>query len=150
MRAGYMYSGMADVAALTNPSTSKRSRGSGVVEVDGNSIWAASVPGAEARRSGRLRTPNKTAYNETCAAIANMLWNRPLFCSAAIPKSIVFERTLQWILSGVSLTGDLFFINPWWTPTSAVRGSVFVLPLNMARFIPPSPGMCTPKRQLVA
>jgi DUF1680 family protein len=55
--------------------------------------------------------PNKTTYNETCAAIANAMWNHRLFLLHGDAKYIdVLERVLyNGFLSGVSLSGDKFF-----------------------------------------
>src|SRR5262249_56944670 len=55
------------------------------------------------------------AYAETCAAIANAMWNYRLFRLHGDAKYIdVLERTAyNAILSGVGLSGDQFFyVNP--------------------------------------
>jgi len=62
-----------------------------------------------------FQLPNRTAYAETCAAIANAMWNYRLFGLHGDAKYIdVFERTAyNAILSGVALSGDNFFyVNP--------------------------------------
>ena len=83
VRATYMYSGMADVAALTGDAAY-------VNAID--RIWE-NVVGQEAvhhRRNRRdwararlsasnYELPNMTAYNETCAAVGNDYWNHRLF-----------------------------------------------------------------------
>lgn len=149
VRAGYMYSGMADVAALTqDPSYIEAIR----------RIWEDVVTakmyltGGIGSRSGGeafgadYELPNKTAYNETCAAIANLLWNHRLFLLTGDSQYIdVFERTLyNGFLSGVSLTGDLFFYpNPLESDGSYKRSPWFdcsCCPSNVARFIPSIPG----------
>jgi hypothetical protein len=59
--------------------------------------------------------PNDTAYNETCAAIGNALWNHRMNLLHADAKYFdVVERVLyNGFLSGVSLGGDKFFyVNP--------------------------------------
>ncbi|MFB3784873.1 MAG: glycoside hydrolase family 127 protein [bacterium] len=149
VRAGYMYAGMADVAALTQdrPYIEAITR-----------IWRDVVDGklyltgGMGSRSGGeafgadYELPNLTAYNETCAAIANMLWNHRLFLLTGDAKYIdVFERTLyNGFLSGVSLTGDLFFYpNPLESDGTAKRSPWFdcaCCPPNVARFIPSIPG----------
>jgi len=93
--------------------------------------------------------PNKDAYNETCAAIANILWNYRLFLLHGDSKYIdVLERTLyNGYLSGVSLDGDKFFYeNPLesdglygFNHGKAERQSWFgcsCCPTNVARFMP--------------
>jgi DUF1680 family protein len=114
VRAGYMYSGMADVAAITGD-------GDYVKAIE--RIWENVVSkkqhitgGVGARHQGEsfgdaYELPNKTAYNETCAAIANAMWNHRMFLLSADAKYIdVLERVLyNGFLSGISLSGDKFF-----------------------------------------
>jgi uncharacterized protein len=63
----------------------------------------------------QFHLPNRMAYSETCAAIANAMWNYRMFRLHGDAKYIdVIERTAyNTILSGVSLSGDQFFyVNP--------------------------------------
>ncbi len=55
--------------------------------------------------------PNRSAYLETCAAIANALWNERMFLLHGDAKYIdVLERVIyNGFLAGVGLTGDRFF-----------------------------------------
>ncbi len=118
VRAGYMYAGMADVAALTGEQ-------SYIDAID--TIWEDVVTtklyitgGIGARHEGEAfgeayELPNATAYNETCAAIANIYWNQRLFQLHGDAKYIdVLERSLyNGFLSGVDFSGDHFFyVNP--------------------------------------
>lgn len=118
VRAGYMYAGMADVAALTGEQ-------SYIDAID--TIWTDVVTtklyltgGIGARHEGEAfgeayELPNATAYNETCAAIANIYWNQRLFQLHGDAKYIdVLERSLyNGFLSGVDFSGDRFFyVNP--------------------------------------
>lgn len=114
VRAGYLYSGIADVAALTGNIEYTRA-------IDG--IWENMVSkklyltggiGAvhDGERFGNnYELPNLTAYNETCAAIANVYWNYRMFLLHGDSKYIdVLERSLyNNVASGVSLDGRLFF-----------------------------------------
>ena len=114
VRADYMYSGMADVAALTGDT--------GYIKAI-DRIWENVVSkkqhltgGVGARHQGEsfggnYELPNKTAYNETCAAIANAMWNHRLFLLHGDTKYIdVLERVIyNGFLSGISLSGDTFF-----------------------------------------
>lgn len=114
VRADYMYSGMADVAALTGDT--------GYIKAI-DRIWENVVSkkqhltgGVGARHQGEsfgdnYELPNKTAYNETCAAIANAMWNHRLFLLHGDTKYIdVLERVIyNGFLSGISLSGDKFF-----------------------------------------
>lgn len=118
VRATYMYSAMADVAALTGDQTYVNAI---------NAIWKnvvqkklALTGGIGARHRGEAfgddyELPNRTAYNETCAAIGNIFWNHRLFLLSGEAKYIdVLERTLyNGFLAGVSLEGNTFFyVNP--------------------------------------
>ncbi len=61
------------------------------------------------------RLPNLTAYNETCANIANAMWNwRMLVLTGEAKYAEVMERVLyNSMLSGVSIEGrDFFYTNP--------------------------------------
>src|SRR5688572_17745800 len=83
-----------------------------------------------------------SAYNETCASIANVYWNYRLFLLHGDAKYFdVLERTLyNAFLSGVSLTGDKFFYpNPLESHGQHARSPWFscaCCPGNVARFVP--------------
>jgi DUF1680 family protein len=93
--------------------------------------------------------PNASAYLETCAAIANALWNERMFLLHGDAKYLdVLERVIyNGFLSGVSLSGDRFFYpNPLETDGKAKfnhgsceRAPWFgcsCCPVNDVRFIP--------------
>lgn len=154
VRAVYMYSGMADVAALTG----------NLQYVDAiKRIWENVVGkkfyitgGIGARYDGEAfgedyELPNR-AYNETCAAIANVFWNQRMFLMSGESKYIdVLERTLyNGLLSGISFEGNTFFYpnvlefdgkdafnqgaterKPWFDCSCC--------PSNLSRFIPAVP-----------
>jgi DUF1680 family protein len=150
VRTGYMLSAMTDVAALLgDPGYTKA--------VD--AVWADTV-GSKLYLHGGLGSgvgmaegfgnayemPNK-GYNETCAAIANCLWNQRMFLLHADGKYIdVLERTLyNGFLSGVSLSGDEFFYpNPLVSTGGYARKKWFgcaCCPVNVSRFLPSVPGL---------
>jgi DUF1680 family protein len=156
VRATYMYSGMADVAALTGDIRY-------IQAID--RIWENVVSkklyvtgGIGSRHEGEAfgddyELPNATAYNETCAAIGNVFWNHRLFLLHGDAKYIdVLERTLyNGLLSGISLSGDRFFYpNPLesdgkyeFNQGETTRKPWFdcaCCPVNMARFLPSFPG----------
>jgi DUF1680 family protein len=156
VRAAYMYSGMADVAALTGDEAY-------IKAID--RIWENVVSkklyltgGIGSRHEGEAfgddyELPNATAYNESCAAIGNIFWNHRLFLLHGDAKYIdVLERTLyNGLLSGISLSGDLFFYpNPLesdgkykFNQGEATRKPWFdcaCCPGNFARFLPSFPG----------
>ncbi len=154
VRATYMYSGMADVAALTGNQRF----------VDAiNTIWENVVEqkyyitgGIGAMYEGEAfgenyQLPNH-AYNETCAAIANVFWNHRMFLMNGDSKYIdVLERTLyNAVLPGISFEGNTFFYpnvlefdgkepfnqgatgrKPWFDCSCC--------PSNLSRFIPAVP-----------
>jgi hypothetical protein len=55
--------------------------------------------------------PNRTAYAETCASVANVYWNQRMFLLSGGAQYVdVMERSLyNATLAGVSLDGDTFF-----------------------------------------
>ena len=114
VRAGYLYAGVADVAALTGDSSYWEAI---------NSIWENIVSkkmyltgGVGSSRHGEAfgdnyELPNGTAYNETCAAIAQAYFNHRMFLLTGDAKYIdVLERIIyNGFLAGVSMHGDTFF-----------------------------------------
>ncbi len=149
VRAGYMYSGMADVAALTGDS-------SYIKAID--RIWDNIVTkkyyvtgGVGATASGEAygknyQLPNMSAYCETCAAISIVYLNHRLFLLHGQSKYYdVLERTLyNGVLSGISLDGGAFFYpNPLQSMGQHQRQPWFgcaCCPSNACRFIPSVPG----------
>lgn len=90
--------------------------------------------------------PNMRAYSETCAAIANFMWNwRMLGVTGDAKFTDVMERTLyNGILAGISLDGTRFFyMNPLASRTQYVRQEWFLCaccPPNIARLLTSLPG----------
>lgn len=149
VRAVYIYSGMADVAAITGDS-------SYIKAID--KIWDNIVSkkiyitgGIGARHAGEAfgnnyELPNQSAYCETCAAIGNVYMNYRLFLLHGDAKYFdVLERTLyNGLISGVSLDGGSFFYpNPLSSNGKYSRKPWFgcaCCPSNVSRFIPSLPG----------
>lgn len=157
VRAGYMYSGMADVAALTGDSAY-------IKAID--AIWNNIVNkkyyltgGVGALHNGEAfganyELPNLTAYNETCAAIAMVYFNQRMFMLHGDSKYIdCLERTLyNGVISGMSIDGGKFFYpNPlasdgkykFNADNTIERQPWFgcaCCPSNLCRFIPSVPG----------
>jgi uncharacterized protein len=145
VRAGYMYAGMTDVAALTGAAEF-------VAAVD--RLWQDVVTqklyltgGIGAQHGGEAfgegyELPNASAYNETCAAIANALWNHRLFLLHGDAGYVdVLERIIyNGFLSGISMSGDRFFYpNPLENGGRYERSPWFgcsCCPVNVVRFIP--------------
>lgn len=149
VRAVYMYSGMADVAAVT---------GDQAMRAAGRRIWEHLITsklyltgGIGASGSGEsfgqpFELPNMTAYNETCASVGMDFWNHRLFLMEGDAKYIdVMERTLyNGLVSGVSLDGKTYFYpNPLESNGQHARQEWFGVaccPGNITRFMPSVPG----------
>lgn len=149
VRATYMYSGMADVAALTGDRSYVRAIDTIWADVVGKKLYITG--GLGARGSGEAfgpayELPNMSAYAETCAAVGNDYWNHRLFLLHADAKYVdVMERALyNGILSGVSLDGKSFFYpNPLESNGQHQRSPWFGVaccPSNTTRFLASVPG----------
>ena len=148
VRAGYMYAGMADVAALTGDK-------SYIEAID--RIWDNIVTkkfyitgGVGATASGEAfgknyELPNMSAYCETCAAIAQVYLNYRLFLLHGDSKYYdALERSLyNGVISGISIDGGKFFYpNPLQSMGQHQRQEWFgcaCCPSNAARFVPSLP-----------
>ncbi len=156
VRAGYLYSAVADIAALT---------GDDSLSAAIDRIWTNMVEkkmyvqgGVGAVGSGEsygknYELPNATAYNETCAAVANVYWNYRMFLLHGDSKYMdILEKTLyNGLISGIGLDGKSFF----YTNAMQVKGDFSHVdmentrsgwfecsccPTNLARLIPSIPG----------
>jgi len=149
VRAAYMYSGMADVAALTNDTAYVDAISRIWEDIVYRKIYVTGGIGASGGNEGfsePYHLPNLTAYCETCASIANVFWNHRMFLHKGEAKYLdVLERTLyNALLSGVSLSGDRFFYpNRLESYGNDERQEWFgcaCCPSNICRFIPSVPG----------
>ena len=156
VRAGYLYSAVADIAALTGDSQMLHA-------VD--SIWnnlvskklyvqggAGAIPSGE-RYGDDYDLPNSTAYNETCAAIANVYWNQRMFQLHGDAKYIdILEKILyNGLISGIGLDGKSFFYtnamqvqqgftHPSLEPERSGWFDCSCCPTNLTRLLPSIPG----------
>lgn len=149
VRAAYMYTAMADVAALTGNQEYLHAIDDiwhDVVEKKLYITGGIGATGAGEAFGDAYDLPNMSAYAETCAAIANVYWNNRMFLLHGDSKYIdVLERTLyNGLLSGVSLSGDRFFYpNPLASLGQHQRSAWFGCACcisNMTRFLPSMPG----------
>ena len=114
VRAGYFYCGVADVAALTGDASYVNAIDRIWTNVVGRKLHLTggigALPAGEAFGAD-YQLPNATAYLETCAAIANALWNERMFLLHGNSRYLdVLERVIyNGFVSGVSMTGDRFF-----------------------------------------
>ncbi len=156
VRAGYLYSAMADVAALTGDEKLLAAVDRIWTNMVSKKIYVQGSIGAVGngeRFGGNYELPNTTAYNETCAAIANVFFNQRMFLLHGDSKYIdVLEKTLyNGFISGVGLDGKSFFYtnamqikNSFSHPDmEAVRSGWFTCsccPTNVVRLMPSIPG----------
>ncbi|MEO5562851.1 MAG: beta-L-arabinofuranosidase domain-containing protein, partial [Chitinophagaceae bacterium] len=114
VRAAYMYTGMADIAALTGNVQYLKAIDdiwSDVVEKKLYLTGGIGATGAGEAFGAPYQLPNMSAYAETCASIANVYWNSRMFLMHGDSKYIdVMERILyNGLLSGISQDGTHFF-----------------------------------------
>ena len=163
VRAGYLYSGVADVAALTG----NKNYINAIDKIWENMVTKkfyitggiGAIPDGE-RFGENYELPNFNAYNETCAAIANVFWNYRMFLLHGDSKYIdVMERSLyNNVIAGVGLDGKTFFYpNPLeadgkleFNQGALDRKAWFdcsCCPTNICRFIPSVPGYIYAQKQ---
>ena len=149
VRAGYLYAGAADVAALTGNQAYVAALDKIWADVVGTKLYITGGIGAAGAWEGygpAYRLPNASAYAETCANIATFLWNsRMLRLELDAKYADVMERILyNGVLSGISLSGDKFFYpNPLTSFGQHERTPWFTCaccPPNVARVLASVPG----------
>ena len=156
VRAGYLYSAMADIAALTGDSSLLNAIDKIWQNVVEKKLYVQGSVGAIGdgeRYGGNYELPNATAYNETCAAIANVYWNYRMFLLHGDSKYMdVLEKSLyNGLISGVGLDGKSFF----YTNAMQIKNGFLhkdmegersgwfecsCCPTNIARLLPSIPG----------
>jgi len=149
VRAAYMYTGMADVAALTGDTSYIHAIDRIWSNIVNKKLYITGGIGANGNGEAfgkNYELPNMSAYCETCAAIGNVYMNFRLFLLHGDAKYFdVLERTLyNGLISGVSLDGGGFFYpNPLESIGQHQRQPWFgcaCCPSNICRFIPSVPG----------
>ena len=157
VRAGYMYAGMADVAALTGDQDYLKAIDAIYDNIVSKKYYITG--GVGARHAGEAfgadyELPNLTSYNETCAAISMVYLFHRMFLLHGDAKYIdCMERTLyNGVISGMSVDGGRFFYpNPlssdgryaFNADNTVERQPWFgcaCCPSNLSRFIPSFPG----------
>jgi DUF1680 family protein len=155
VRAGYLYSAVADVAALTGDQQFLKAIDTIWDNVVSKKMYVQGGVGAigDGERFGdNYELPNATAYNETCAAIAQAFWNQRMFMLHGDSKYIdVLEKVMyNGLISGIGLDGKSFFYTNAMQVKSTSNNEVerersgwFVCsccPTNLVRFLPAVPG----------
>lgn len=164
VRAGYLYSAMADVAALTQDAAMLKA----VDRIWDNMVskkmyvqGSVGAVGSGERYGDNYQLPNATAYNETCAAVANVYWNQRMFLLHGDSKYIdVLEKVLyNGLISGEGLDGKSFFYTNAMQITKGFTANAFnsfntkgiettrsgwfecsCCPTNLVRLVPSVPG----------
>lgn len=157
VRATYLYSAMADVSAQTGDLTLRPAL---------DSIWH-NIVDTRMHITGGLGAihgiegfgpeyvlPNKDAYNETCAAVGNVLFNYRMFLMDKDARYIDVAEVALYnnVLAGVNMEGNKFFyVNPLeadgrtafnqGVPGRSPWFGTACCPSNMARLIPQVSGM---------
>ena len=149
VRAGYLYSGVADVAALTGDKAYQEALERIWQNMSSKKLFITGGIGSRPQGEGfgpNYELNSHTAYCETCAAIANVYWNYRMFLATGESKYLdIVERALyNNVLSGVSLSGDRFFYdNPLESDGEHTREKWFgcaCCPGNITRFVASVPG----------
>lgn len=149
VRAAYLYTGMAEVGALTNDPAYLRALDRIWENVVSKKLYLTGGIGSTGSGeafSKNYELPNMSAYMETCASIANIFWNQRMFLSHGDAKYVdVLERTLyNAFLSGYGMDGNLFFYpNPLTSVGQHARTPWFscaCCPPNVARIVAALPG----------
>ncbi len=149
VRATYMYSGMADLAAINGNTAYKNVLTKIWNDLISTKYYLTGGIGSGGNNEGfgdPYYLPNMSAYCETCASIGNVYWNYRMFLLHGESKYMdVLERSLyNALLSGVSLSGDHFFYpNVLESRGQHKRSEWFgcaCCPSNVCRFLPSIPG----------
>lgn len=144
VRAMYMYTGAADVAAVTNDTGYVRAMHTIWEDVVHRNMYITGGIGAQGRNEGfgeDFDLPNESAYCETCASVGMVFWNQRMHMLTGEGKFIdILERSLyNAALDGLSLTGDRFFYgNPLASKGNHQRREWYgtaCCPANIARLV---------------
>lgn len=114
VRAMYLYTGAADVAALTGDNGYMDAMKKVWEDVVYRNMYITGGIGSAGNNEGFTKDydlPNEDAYCETCASVGMVLWNQRMCQLTGDSKYIdVLERSLyNGALDGLSLSGDHFF-----------------------------------------
>lgn len=146
VRAGYIYSAMADVARFSDAPAYEKAVTHIWTDVVGRKMYLTGGIGtAQYHDEGfgdPYLLPNESAYCESCAAIAHVFWqHRMNLLHADARYADVMELTLyNGMLSGIALSGDRFFYQNPLASKGRRRRSPWIglacCPTNLSRIIP--------------
>jgi DUF1680 family protein len=144
VRAMYLYTGAADVAAEKNDDGYMNAMKQVWEDVVYRNMYITGGIGSSGRNEGfsvDYDLPNEEAYCETCASVGMVFWNQRMNLLTGESKYIdVLERSLyNGALDGLSLKGDRFFYgNPLASSGGDSRDEWFgtaCCPSNIARLV---------------
>ncbi|HXB93200.1 MAG TPA: beta-L-arabinofuranosidase domain-containing protein, partial [Puia sp.] len=144
VRAMYMYTGAADVAALTGDAGYLHAMRTVWQDVVYRNMYITGGIGSSGSNEGFSKDfdlPNQQAYCETCASVGMVFWNQRMNGLTGESEYIdVLEKSLyNGALDGLSLSGDHFFYgNPLASNGNNARREWFgtaCCPANIARLV---------------
>jgi uncharacterized protein len=144
VRAMYMYTGAADVAALTGDEDYMKAMKAVWEDVVYRNMYITGGIGSSGSNEGfslDYDLPNEQAYCETCASVGMVFWNQRMNLLTGESKYFdILERSLyNGALDGLSLSGDRFFYgNPLASNGRHFRREWFgtaCCPANIARLV---------------
>ncbi len=144
VRAMYMYTGAADVAAITGDEGYMKAMKTVWEDVVHRNMYITGGIGSAGSNEGfsvDYDLPNEQAYCETCASVGMVFWNQRMNALTGDSKYMdVLERSLyNGALDGLSLSGDRFFYgNPLASRGQHARREWFgtaCCPANIARLV---------------
>lgn len=144
VRAMYMYTGAADVAAVTNDEGYINAMKTIWEDVVYRNMYITGGIGAQGKNEGfgtDYDLPNESAYCETCASVGMVFWNQRMHMLTGEGRYIdVLEKSLyNAALDGLSLNGERFFYgNPLASSGNDSRREWFgtaCCPSNIARLV---------------
>ena len=157
VRATYLYSAMADVGTLTGDPAYGKALDRIWGNITNTRMHITGGLGAVHGIEGfgpQYELPNADAFNETCAAVGNVLFNYRMFLMHKDGKylDVAEAALLNNVLAAVNFDGNRFFyVNPLeadgkypFNHGTAGRAPWFgtaCCPSNMARLVPQVPGM---------
>lgn len=151
VRAGYLYSAMADTVRFMEAPGFEPALDHLWSDVVGRKMYITGGLGTgqydDEGFGDAYKLPNESAYCESCAAIAHVLWQyRMNLLKGQAKYADVMELTLyNGMLAGISISGDRFFYqNPLASGQGGERRSWIGLsccPTNLARIIPQIGGL---------
>lgn len=152
VRATYLYTGMADVAARRPEAATEYDPALAAIwnDIVRSKMYVTGAIGARGTFESfgeDYELPNATAYGESCASIGHEMWNHRMFLRNGDPRALdVMERVLyNALLAGISLSGDRFFYtNVLASERGREREAYFEVaccPANLSRTLAQLPGL---------